>query len=52
MNLDDFILACFCLSDDQLPEVLKGKPLHTRGLLKSISVPACFLSSLSAFSQI
>ncbi len=31
MNLDDFIIACFCLIDDQLPEVLKGKPLRTRG---------------------
>jgi hypothetical protein len=31
MNLDDFIIACFCLIDDQVPAVLKGKPLRTRG---------------------
>lgn len=31
MNLDDFIIACFCLIDDHLPVVLKGKPLRQRG---------------------
>lgn len=31
MNLDDFIIACFCLIDDQLPKALKGTPVRTRG---------------------
>ncbi len=31
MNLDDFIIACFCLIDDCLPVVLKGKRVRTRG---------------------
>lgn len=31
MNLDDLIIACLCLIDDQLPAVLKGKRVRTRG---------------------
>jgi hypothetical protein len=31
MNLDELIIACFCVIDDQLPCILKGKRLRTRG---------------------
>jgi hypothetical protein len=31
MSLDDFIIACFCLIDDALPIVLKGKAVRSRG---------------------
>ena len=31
MSLDDFIIACFCLIDDALPTILKGKRLRSRG---------------------
>ncbi len=31
MNLDDFIIACFCLIDDLLPTVTGGKRLRQRG---------------------
>lgn len=31
MNLDDFIIACFCVIDDHLPDVLPVKPLRSRG---------------------
>jgi Transposase DDE domain len=31
MNLDDFIITCFCLIDELLPTVTKGKRLRARG---------------------
>ncbi len=31
MNLDDFIITCFCLIDEMLPAVTKGKRLRQRG---------------------
>jgi len=31
MNLDDFIITCFCLIDEMLPTATKGKRLRTRG---------------------
>jgi hypothetical protein len=31
MSLDDFIITCFCLIDEMLPSVTKGKPLRERG---------------------
>jgi hypothetical protein len=30
MNLDDYIITCFCTVDDRLPSLLKGKRLRTR----------------------
>lgn len=37
MNLDDFIIACFCVIDDQLPSILKGKRLRTRGPMPKLT---------------
>jgi hypothetical protein len=31
MNRDELIIACFCLIDDVLPDILKGKRLRERG---------------------
>jgi hypothetical protein len=31
MNLDDFIITCFCLIDDLLPKVREGKRVRERG---------------------
>ena len=31
MNLDDFIITCFCLLDEMLPAATKGKRLRQRG---------------------
>jgi hypothetical protein len=31
MNLDDFIITCFCLIDDLLPHITGGKRLRARG---------------------
>ena len=31
MNLDDFIITCFCLIDEMLPAVTQGKRLRQRG---------------------
>ena len=31
MSLDDFIIRCFCLIDEMVPSVTKGKPLRERG---------------------
>jgi len=30
MNLDDFIITCFCVIDEMLPTATKGKRLRTR----------------------
>jgi hypothetical protein len=32
MSLDDFIITCFCLIDEMLPRVTKGKSLRERAL--------------------
>lgn len=37
MNLDDFIIACFCLIDDLLPVILKGKRLRARGPMPKLT---------------
>jgi Transposase DDE domain len=37
MNLDDFIITCFCLIDDVLPSILKGKRLRTRGPMPKLT---------------
>ncbi|HEY7417608.1 MAG TPA: transposase [Ktedonobacteraceae bacterium] len=31
MSLDDFIITCFCVIDELVPEITKGKRLRTRG---------------------
>lgn len=31
MNLDDFIITCFCLIDEMLPCITKGRAVRTRG---------------------
>jgi hypothetical protein len=31
MSIDDFIIAVFCLVDDELNKMLKGKKLRSRG---------------------
>ncbi len=31
MNLNDFIITCFCLIDEMMPVVTKGKRLRERG---------------------
>jgi hypothetical protein len=31
MNLDDFIITCFCLIDEMIPMITKDQPLRTRG---------------------
>ena len=37
MNLDDCILTCFCLIDEMLPTVTKGKRLRERGPLPKLA---------------
>lgn len=37
MNLDDLIIACFCLIDDLLPTVLRGQRLRQRGPQPTLS---------------
>jgi hypothetical protein len=37
MNLDDFILTCFCLIDELAPSVTKGKRLRERGPMPTLS---------------
>ncbi|HEY7419885.1 MAG TPA: IS982 family transposase [Ktedonobacteraceae bacterium] len=37
MSLDDFIITCFCLIDELMPEVTKGKRLRTRGAAPKLS---------------
>jgi hypothetical protein len=37
MNLDDCIIACFCLIDELLPSVTKGKRLRERGPMPTLS---------------
>lgn len=38
MNLDDFIITCFCLIDELLPTVTKGKRLRERGPMPKLAV--------------
>ncbi len=37
MNLDDFIITCFCLIDEMLPEAVKGKRVRQRGPLPKLA---------------
>jgi hypothetical protein len=37
MNLDDFIITCFCTIDEMLPMVTKGKRLRERGPLPKLA---------------
>jgi hypothetical protein len=37
MNLDDCIITCFCLIDELLPSVTKGKRLRERGPMPTLS---------------
>lgn len=37
MNLDDFIITCFCLIDEMLPTATKGERLRTRGPLPKLA---------------
>jgi len=37
MNLDDFILPCFCVIDEMLPTVTKGKRLQARGPMPKLA---------------
>lgn len=37
MNLDDFIITSFCLIDEMLPIVTKGKRLRERGPLPKLT---------------
>ena len=37
MNLDDFIITCFCLIDEMLPVVTKGKRLRERGPMPKLA---------------
>jgi hypothetical protein len=37
MNLDDFIITCFCLIDDLLPAATKGKRLRERGPMPKLA---------------
>ncbi len=38
MNLDDFIITCFCMIDEMLPTVTKGKRLRERRPLPKLAV--------------
>jgi hypothetical protein len=31
MNLDDFIITCFCIVDEMLPVITEGKRVRARG---------------------
>jgi len=37
MNLDDFIITCFCLIDEMLPSVTQGKRLRERGPMPKLA---------------
>ena len=37
MNLDDFIITCFCTIDEPLPIVTQGTRLRKRGLLPKLA---------------
>lgn len=37
MNLDDFIITCFCVIDEMLPAVTKGKRLRQRGPMPKLA---------------
>ena len=37
MNLDDFIITCFCLVDEMLPSVTAGQRLRARGPMPKLS---------------
>jgi hypothetical protein len=37
MNLDDFIITCFCWIDDSLAQLLKGKRLRRRGAMPQLA---------------
>src|SRR5215469_11646674 len=37
MNLDDFILTCFCLLDEMLPVATNGKRLRQRGPMPKLA---------------
>ena len=37
MNLDDFIITCFCLLDELVPQATKGKRLRERGPMPKLS---------------
>ena len=37
MNLDDFIITCFCLIDEMLPQATQGKRLRQRGPMPKVA---------------
>lgn len=37
MNLDDFIITCFCLIDEMMPMIIKGQQLRARGPVPKLS---------------
>ena len=37
MNLDDFIITCFCTIDEIVPSVTKGKRLRERGPMPKLA---------------
>ena len=37
MNLDDFIITCFCTIDEMVPTVTKGKRLRERGPMPQLA---------------
>lgn len=37
MNLDDFIITCFCLIDEMIPMITKDHPLRARGPVPKLS---------------
>jgi len=37
MNLDDFIITCFCMIDEMLPSVTQGKRLRERGPMPKLA---------------
>ena len=37
MNLDEFIITCFCTIDELLPAVTKGKRLRERGPMPKLT---------------
>jgi len=37
MNLDDFIITCFCLIDEMMPMIVKEQRLRTRGPAPKLS---------------
>ena len=38
MNLDDFIITCFCVLDEMLPEATQGQRLRQRGPMPKLAV--------------